>query len=157
MSDEVRSLYERLSPDDIASLPPELRAEMSRQSASPKAEARRAELALIKVQRIPEHRRDMSPVKVLVHAKNGPWGEVFEDVEEDVQVDDGSEMIKVEDGVNAKTGEPKYKAVEVKKYRQEMRKVPKLVKRQLVYKERVTMPRWVVDLMAPNDHVVELS
>lgn len=155
MADEQRNLYERLSADDLASLPPEMRAEIQRQNTGAKAEGRRSEIALLKIQRIPEARRDMTPVTVLSLARNTPWGEVFEEIEEEVTIDDGSETIKVEDGTDKK-GEPKYKVVEVKKFRQELRTTTKLVKRTLSYKERVTMPRWVVDLMAPNDQVVEL-
>jgi hypothetical protein len=157
MSDEMRQLYERLSPEDLASLPAELRAEMSRQGAtSATSESRRQARALAAVERIPLERRDMTPVLVLCHAKNTPWGNVYTDEQVEVTVEDGVELIKVEDGRNAK-GEPKFKVVEVKKFRKELQMQRKLTERTLHYKERVSMPRWVVDLMVGNDQVVEIQ
>jgi hypothetical protein len=151
-----REIYETLSPEILAQLPAEMRAEMSKQSNSALIEARRSARALERVQRIPMKRRDMTPTAVLVHAKNTPIGAVFTVIEEEVTVEDGIELVKVEDGVDKK-GEAKFKVVEVKKYRQEFQNVTRLIERPLQYKERVSMPRWVVDLMEGNDHVVVLN
>jgi hypothetical protein len=152
-----RQLYEKLSADDLASLPADMREEFVRQNSGAKREQRRIASALERLP--PTHKRDMTPTLCLVLAHNNAVGIVFveEEYEEEVQLEDGVEKVKVEDGVDD-NGKAKFKVEQIKKYRTELQTKTrtKVEERPLVRKERVSMPRWCAQIMADNDHVVIL-